>query len=205
MNKIIKQDENLDKAIESLLKGDVLVIPTETVYGLAVVYDNYEAYEKLNSIKRRTPDTPYTLMLSRKVDIYKYAEVGENAKQIIDTFLPGPLTIILKAKKGLPSWVINSKDGSIGIRFPSRFYTQTIIDRVGKPLLVTSVNRHGQEPMNDLEAIKKEFGEEISYIIEAMEPPRLIPSTIISAIDNVKLIRKGLISLEDIENVLKKE
>ena len=87
------------KAAETLRKHGVIAFPTETVMGLGIAYDDKIAFDRLNKIKGRPENKPYSLMLGRKEDISKYAYVSEDEQRFIDKFLPGPLTILLKKKE----------------------------------------------------------------------------------------------------------
>ena len=87
-----------EKALEALNNHQVIAFPTETVFGLGVFYDDQEAYELLNQIKRRKEDKPYTMMLSKVEDIDKYAFVDAKYKNIVKKYMPGSLTILVRSK-----------------------------------------------------------------------------------------------------------
>ena len=107
---------DISKYASILINGGIIAFPTETVYGFGVIFDDEKAYEKLINIKRRPPEKPFTLMCEKTSDI----------KKIINKFMPGQLTIILKAKPGLPSFVV-SKDNTVGIRISSHPIVQSLI------------------------------------------------------------------------------
>lgn len=179
----------------------VIAFPTETVCGFGIFYDDIIAFDRLNKIKGDRENKPYTLMLSSKDDIGLYGYVNELAKKIIDSFMPGDITILIKAKENLPTWVtLNSP--YVGIRVPSFSLTKTIIEEAGKPLLVPSLNRSNQPPFNDIKEAKKYFGEEIDLYIDGVAGGKK-PSTIIKIDDKIEMIRNGDITIEMIEAVLK--
>ena len=95
--------------------SQVISFPTETVMGLGVYFDDYKAYELLNQIKERPEDKPYTLMLGDLNDIEDYAYVSNRDKKIINAFMPGPVTLLLKSKDTVPSYVTHNT-GIIGVR-----------------------------------------------------------------------------------------
>lgn len=196
--------DDIKKACEVLNSGGVISFPTETVMGLAVVYDDVNAYHLLNKIKERGENKTYTLMLSNINDIEKYAYVNEASKNIINTFLPGPLTIILPAKDNLPSWV-TPFNKTIGIRVPDMAISQTIIDTANKPLLVTSANKSSQPPAMNSQEVKDIFHDEVGYVISGSALSG-VPSTIIDLTGvKYKVIREGPISITEIDAVLKGE
>lgn len=198
MKELSKKELNL--ASEILKSGGLIAFPTETVFGLGVIYDNKDSYDRLIKVKRRPPEKPFTLMLSNTKDIEKYAYINDKAKKLITKFMPGQFTIILKAKENLPSYVI-SKEGNVGIRISSMKLIQDLIDLVGFPLLVPSANKSGEPTLTKYEDVKNIFNNEIDAIING-ECESNTPSTIVMVDDDVKIIRLGIIKEEDIKKAL---
>lgn len=199
--KIIEKS-NLELASKILRNGGLIAFPTETVFGLGVIYDNNDSYQRLIDVKRRPPEKPFTLMCGDVNDIFKYAYINEKAKKLIDAFMPGQFTIILKAKENLPSYVI-SKEGNVGIRVSSDELVSNLIKKVGKPLLVPSANKSGETPAHNVNDVLNAFNEnELDGVIEG-ESISNTPSTIVMMNDDdIIIIRKGLISEDDIKKVL---
>ena len=179
----------------------VIAFPTETVFGLGVYFDDKEAYELLNKIKRRKEDKPYTLMLHDVRQIKNYAYIKETQLKGLSKFMPGPLTILLKCQDNVPSYVTHGT-GIIGIRIPENKEALELLKYLDKPLLVPSANRaDGKPAMND-EEVKKIFNDEIAVIIPGQAVGGL-PSTIIDLTkEEITLIRQGPISLEEIKKAL---
>ena len=200
--KILKQTE-LDIASNILKNGGLVAFPTETVFGIGVIFDNKSSYDKLIEVKRRPPEKPFTLMCSDVSEIEKYAYADARAELLIKKYMPGQFTIILKAKEGLPSYVV-SKEGNVGIRISSLKLVRDLIKKVGKPLLVPSANRSSEPPLLNSEDVKKEFNNDIDAVIEG-ESISNTPSTIVLVDENITIIREGIISKEEIFNTLKEE
>lgn len=197
---LIKQNE-LNKAADLLKKGELVSFPTETVFGIGVVFDNEVAYKHLLKVKRRPPEKPFSLMISSSDDISKYAYVDNKTNKLINTFLPGQLTIILKAKENLPSWVV-SKEGKIGIRVPDFMVANQLINLTGKPLLVPSANHAGDKPCNSSSEVLKVLDGEIAAVVEG-ESTSNVASTIVEITDkSINIIREGVISKEKIYNCI---
>ena len=190
----------LDEAALILKNGGLIAFPTETVFGFGVIYDNHESYKRLIDVKRRPPEKPFTLMLSDIGDIDKYAYVDEKSRVLIRKFMPGQFTIILKAKENLPEFTF-SKEGNVGIRIPDDETIRNLIRKVGKPLLVPSANRSGEEPLYNSDDVIKEFDNEIDAVIKG-ESISNIPSTIVMVTDKIVLVREGLIKKADIDKAL---
>lgn len=199
MMKIIKQNE-LDVAAKLLSDGGLIAFPTETVFGLGVIYNNKSSYDRLILVKNRPPEKPFTLMCADTIDVTKYAYIDDRAKKLINKFMPGQFTIILKAKDCLPDYVI-SKEGNVGIRISSDDLIRDLIRKVGKPLLVPSCNKSGQAPLTNSNDVIKEFNSEIDGVILG-ESASNVASTIVLVSDDIKIIREGLISKDDIKRAL---
>ena len=187
----------LEDALKALNDHQVIAFPTETVFGLGVFYDDYQAYNLLNKVKNRHEDKPYTMMLYDINEINKYADVDKKYLPIIKKYMPGSLTILVKAKENVPNYVTHNTK-IIGIRIPSNKEALDLLSFVKKPLLVPSANKADQKPALNDEEVKAIFGDEIRVII----PGEAIggqASTIIDLTgDEIKLIRKGPILLEEL-------
>ncbi len=188
--------KQLAKAVDALRKGEVIAFPTETVFGLGVIFDEEKAYQKLVEVKRRPPTQPFTLMCGRIEDIEKYAYLDEKTKKIVTTFMPGPLTIIVRVKDDVPPFVTLGT-GFIGIRVSESTMVQHLIQSVGKPLLVPSANKHGEIPATTSAMALEAFNGEIPFVIEGKSESN-IPSTIIKIDGKIELIREGGIPFDRI-------
>ena len=194
----------LDIAAKILNNCGVIAFPTETVYGLGVIYDNKEAYDKLVQVKRRPPEKPFTMMLSDVEDVEKYAKLSKVSRALVKAFMPGQFTLLTEAQPGLPMWCI-SETGTVGIRIADYDLIRNLIRKTGKPLLVPSANKAGETPATTSEEVKSTLGAELDAIIEGASVSNT-PSTIVLVQgDEVKIIRAGIISIEQINEVIKKE
>ena len=193
--------KEFELAKKSLDDSKVISFPTETVMGLGVYYDDFDAYQLLNKIKGRPEDKPYTLMLGSTSNIEQYAYLSSRDRKIIDAFMPGAITVLLKSKDSVPTYVTHNT-GVIGIRVPDIKLVQDLINFVNKPLLVPSANKSGEKPALTSLEVKEIFGDELGYILDGKSKGG-VPSTIIDLTkEEVRIIREGPISLEDILSVL---
>ncbi|MCH5180090.1 MAG: threonylcarbamoyl-AMP synthase [Erysipelotrichales bacterium] len=198
--KLLKENQIIE-ASRILLDGEVLAFPTETVFGLGVIYDNFEAFNKLVIAKNRPADKPFTLMCSDVSQIEKVALIDERARKIIENLMPGELTLLLKPRDDIYPWV-NLNTNKIGVRIPNHDFALSLIRTVGKPLLVPSANPSDEQPALDYIEALKYFDGKISGVIQS-ESKRQKPSTIIDLTsENIKLIREGNLKLKDILKAL---
>ena len=190
-----------NKALEALNNHQVIAFPTETVFGLGVFYDDEKAYNLLNQVKNRREDKPYTMMLSSVKEISNYAFIKDKYLPIINKYMPGSLTILVNAKSCVPAYVTHNT-GVIGIRIPSNKEALDLLNFVKKPLLVPSANKADQKPALSADEVKAIFNDEIAVIISG-DLSSGEPSTIIDLTgDEIKLIRKGPIPLEELNRLL---
>ena len=191
------------EAKRALYNHGVIAFPTETVMGLGVLYNDQAAYDKLNKIKRRPEDKPYTLMVKSTKDIGKYAEIDEATQRVIDAFMPGSLTILVRVKEGaVPAYVTHGTN-VIGIRVPSNASALELLKEVEIPLLAPSANRSGEKTTLTSADTKAVFGSEIDFIVTG-NAQKERPSTIVNLANNeVVVVREGPISNEEILRVWK--
>ena len=193
--------KEFEQAKAVLDNSGVVAFPTETVMGLGIYFDDYNAYQYLNKIKNRPEDKPYSMMLGDISDIEKYAFVNDRDFKIIKAFMPGAITVLLNAKDVVPRYVTHNT-GVIGIRVPDMDTLLDFIKYCGKPLLVPSANKSGEKPALNSEEAVAIFKNEVGYIFKGTCPGG-IPSTIVDLTgEQVKILREGPISFEDIKQVL---
>ena len=192
---------NKNKIKACLENHGVIAFPTETVMGLGIFFDDEIAFKNLNQIKGRPSDKPYTLMLSNKENIKDFAYLNEIETSIINAFMPGPITLLLKSRPDLPNWV-DLGTGVIGIRVPNYKISIDVLKAAGKPLLVPSANKSGEIPALSGSEVKNIFGDRIGYIIEG-DAGKQMPSTIVDLTKGeINIVREGPITLEDIRKVI---
>lgn len=197
---INKKDYKL--AIEYLDNDEVIALPTETVMGLAVKASSILAYNKLVEIKNRPSNKAFPFIVGSIEDIEKYAHVDELTRKIITSFMPGPLTIILKKKESVDKRITNEKD-TIAIRIPNDKTLLKIVKGLKEPILLTSANRSGEEACINSDEVIEVFKDEVPLVIKG-KCEYNIASTIIEINNkNVNIIREGIIKKEEIERLIK--
>ncbi|WP_041137990.1 L-threonylcarbamoyladenylate synthase [Beduini massiliensis] len=190
----IKKRAEIDAVVTALKQEKVVAFPTETVYGLGVIYDSKIAIERLIEAKQRDMSKRFTLMLSDKEELDQYVYVSYRDQLIIDKFMPGDITVILNSKK---------EKGTIGIRIPDDVFVRELIRKTGKPLYVTSANISHQPSTTTTKEVLKQLNGRIPLIVEG-ECGHLQASSVVDlTTDEIKLLRQGRITIEMIEEELK--
>ena len=200
METVLVEKENINEVIDLLNHDEVVAFPTETVFGLGVKFSHLEALEKIYEIKHRSHSKAISLMIYDPKDIEKYAYVNENAQKLIDHFMPGMITLVLK-KKSILSDDFTAGYDTIGIRIPDDPFVLKLLKEVG-PMLVTSANISGQETLLNDQEVYKQFKGKIKMIVKG-ECKSTLASTVIKVDEDVTILRQGCISEEKIMEVLK--
>lgn len=199
--KVVTKDQ-LDILVDAVKQGEVIAFPTETVFGLGIVYDSKIAMDRLKWAKQRPESKPFTLMVSDVSWIEQFADTKKDDWKIINRFMPGALTLIFNRKKEVDSRITNGYD-TIGIRCPDDPFVLELISRVGKPLLVPSANISGMPAATSTQEVLDQLDGRISLVVDGVCGSSEA-STIISLVeDRPVLIRQGKIQLSEIEEELK--
>jgi len=193
----------LNRVIETLQRGDVIAMPTETVYGLAADAENLEAIKKIFALKGRPIDHPLILHIGDKKDLEKYAvNIPSFALILADCIWPGPLTIVLK-KSARVSDLITANQDTVAIRMPSHPIALQILKNFAHGLVAPSANKFGHISPTTAQHVYDEFGENIPIIIDGGSTKVGIESTILNLTSEVPtILRPGIISKKMLENIL---
>ncbi|MBU1095725.1 MAG: threonylcarbamoyl-AMP synthase [Ignavibacteriae bacterium HGW-Ignavibacteriae-2] len=180
----------INKAIEVLKEGGVIIYPTDTVYGLGCDIFNHEALQRIYSIKNEAESKLFSFICSDLKDISKYAKVSDYAYKNMKKLLPGPYTFVLPAAREVPKKLL-TKRNTVGIRIPDHQIAITLAKELGHPIISTSVTtRKGQLIYEPLE-IQAIFNAQVDLMLAA-GPLNGQPSSIVDLSgDTPEIIREG--------------
>ncbi len=193
----------IEEALALLRAGELVAIPTETVYGRAADASSPQAVAKIFAAKGRPNDHPVIVHIAGVAQLDDWAiDIPEAARRLATAFWPGPLTLILKRKPGVPDAVTGGQD-TVGLRAPAHPLTHELLVRFGGGLAAPSANKFGHVSPTTAEHVHQEFGPEVPLVLDG-GPCRVgVESTIVSlAGDRPLLLRPGGIAREAIEAVL---
>lgn len=196
--KINPNDPEIDKisrCAKVLKNGGLVAFPTETVYGLGANVLNKKAIHRLYQVKNRHEGKPFSVQVADKERVEELAiNLAPAAYKLMDKFWPGPLTLILPARQG----------GSVGVRIPRNTIALRLIHEAGVPLAVPSANLAGNSSPKTIEDVLKDLKGLIDIAIDGGPAELGLESTIVDLTTNTaQILRKGAISQEDIEKVIK--
>ena len=205
--KLLKpNEESINLACELLKKGEVVAVPTETVYGLAGDATNGSAIKKIFEAKGRPADNPLIVHIA-SLDMLDgiVSKFNEDAKKLAENFWPGPLTIIMPKGNKVCKETTAGLD-SVGVRMPANEIAREIILRSGVPFSAPSANISGKPSPTTAQDVFADMNGKINLIIDGGESDAGVESTVISVLEDTPVIlRPGIVTKEDIEKVLNKE
>jgi L-threonylcarbamoyladenylate synthase len=184
-----------EDALAALARGEVIVFPTETLYGLGADALNSQAVEKVFQLKGRDRSNPIPVLVAdlAMLDMLVVAIPGI-AKTLMESFWPGPLTLVLPARSDIPKPLVNA-NGGIGVRISSQPIATKLVARLRRPLTATSANPSGKEPARTVAEAKGYFSDTIEIFIDGGRLQSRIGSTVVEVLDReIKIIREGEIS-----------
>jgi L-threonylcarbamoyladenylate synthase len=197
-------NNNLSKAKIVIEKGDVVAVPTETVYGLAANAYNTKAVKKIFSLKKRPSNNPLIVHFKNVEQIKKEAIINKNFLKLVKKFSPGPLTYVLKKKGDSKiSRLANKNLDTIAVRIPSEKNIIKLLNIVKCPLAAPSANKSKSLSPTTAKHVAEEFGNKLKMIIDGGVCKVGIESTVIDLTTKPKILREGGLSSEVIEKFLK--
>lgn len=186
---------DIDLIIEQLKKGEVVGLPTETVYGLAADYSNPLAVAKIFSLKKRPQGHPLILHVLKEWDLSQWVDsIPQKAFELIDKFWPGPLSIVLPTNSEKITPMITGQQNTVAIRAPNHPLFIKVLQQFGKPLVAPSANLFEQVSPTTAEHVKYNFSHEDLAVLQGGRCCQGMESCIVSVLnENIEVLRPGKI------------
>jgi L-threonylcarbamoyladenylate synthase len=187
----------------ALRKGAVIAYPTDTFYGLGADCRSSPALRRIYKIKKRQHLKPMPVLVSDIDQVEALAaEVPPIFGRLADAFWPGPLTLVLKAARGLPS-VLAGQNQTIGMRLPAVTWLRELVRQTGSPIVATSANISGDREIDSAESVIQQFQHRVDLIVDGGRTPGGRPSTVVDVSGDPPLIvRAGTIPEAEIKRIL---
>ncbi len=201
----------------SLQRGELVVLPTDTVYGIGCDAFSATAVAELLATKGRGPQSPPPVLIANQATLHALAEeVPQVALDLAEKFWPGALTMIFHARKTL-NWNLGETKGTVALRIPDQTVTLALLEEVG-PLAVSSANLTGQPAATSVKQAANYFGDKVSVYLNAGESAGSVASTILDLTDVedgfddagnsvttgvIRVVREGAIKLAAIRKICK--
>lgn len=189
-------------ATQAVRNGELVVFPTDTVYGLAADAFDASAVAALLAAKGRGREMPPPVLVSAETTLDALTtDIPDWARALVDRFWPGPLTLVC-TQQGSLQWDLGDTRGTVAVRMPDDELALAILERTG-PLAVTSANLTGRSAASDADAAEQSLGEQVTVIVDGGPSSGAVASTIIDVThDEPRLLRPGAIGLDEINEIL---
>jgi L-threonylcarbamoyladenylate synthase len=196
-----QSSEAVPQALSILRSGGLVAFPTDTVYGVGALAFDGRASESIYSAKDRPVEKAIPVLIGNLEDLDKVGiNISDAAHKLVVRFWPGPLTILVPKRADLP--VAVSATGTVGVRVPDHEVARALLRAAG-PLAVTSANISGGQSPVTAQEVYEQLGGRIALILDGGKTPGGVPSTLVdSTTPEVRVLREGPISLEEILSVL---
>jgi len=194
--------DGVDRAVGAIRDGRLIVMPTDTVYGIAADAFSPAAVGALLAAKDRGRDYPVPVLVgSSGVLVGLVVDVPAAAQKLADAFWPGALTIIVRYSPTL-AWDLGQTGGSVAVRMPDHPVALDVLGRTG-PLAVSSANKHGRPPGRDAAAAREQLGDEVAVYLDAGPATHGVPSTIVDCTsERPVVVREGALTLAELATVV---
>jgi L-threonylcarbamoyladenylate synthase len=186
-------DDELRAGLEALRRGEVIGFPTETFYGLGADALAPQALDGLRALKGRGVEKAISVLIDEATLDQVVAEISPRARALMAAHWPGPLTIALPARSGLPAGLVS--EGCVAVRHSPHPVAQALVAGLGRPLTATSANPAGGAPATTAAAVRAHFGDRC-LVVDGGATPGGLPSTLVRVRGEVvEVLRAGAIQL----------
>lgn len=202
MNNEMERKDGITAAIAAAKRGDLVVLPTDTVYGLGTDAFSQKGPQKLMATKGRDRNMPLPVLVGHIKALDGLAQrVDDVTKALAEAFWPGALTIVVKAQPTL-RWDLGETNQTVALRMPLNPIAIELLNAVG-PMAVSSANKTGQPAATNVDEAIAQLGEEVTIYLDGGQTRGNIASTIVDVSSGeIKLLRQGAIPLEEIRLIV---
>lgn len=196
------ENEVFRKAGKAIEAGELVVYPTETVYGLGADATSDEAVAEVFKAKSRPLEEPVSVAVDSLSMAYRVGKLDHRAEEIIQELMPGPLTVVVE-ERPLTSDLLTAGTGRIGIRIPDHPTALGLVKYLGRPITSTSANLSGHSNPFEVGDALNQLGEEVSLALDSGECSGKEPSTVVDLAGEIDVLREGPISESRIRKVVR--
>jgi tRNA threonylcarbamoyl adenosine modification protein (Sua5/YciO/YrdC/YwlC family) len=181
----------ISQAVAVLASGGVIAYPTDTTYGLGCSILSRKGIERIYRIKQRDRKKPFSFICPDLAEVSKYARLSNFAFKVMKRYLPGPYTFVLEASSIVPELVM-TRQKTVGIRIPDNPVCLALVTSLGFPIVTTSANRSGEDPIGDPFLVHEELGGELDMVIDGGPLSPNVSSVISLVGDFPEVLRQGV-------------
>lgn len=204
VDNFLDNEKKYKQAVDILEKGGVVAFPTETVYGLGALATDQHAVQQIFEAKGRPSDNPLIVHIGNKEEVYNYVTgVNADAEKLMDTFWPGPLTLVFHKLPGIIAQNVTPGVETVGVRMPDHPVALGLLRALGKPLAAPSANRSGKPSPTEAAHVLKDLEGLIPLILDGGQTGVGVESTVLDMTSvPPTILRPGGTTQEMIESVI---
>lgn len=185
------QARYIERIVRILRDGGVIVYPTDTTYGIGCSIFHKKSIERIYQLKQRDRKKPFSFICPSLSEVSRYAKVSNMAFKILKRYLPGPYTFVLEATRDVPDLLL-TRQKTVGIRIPDNRICFEIVQLLGNPIITTSANLAGEEPVGDPELIDLMFGNQLDLVVDGGVLTTDVSSVVSLVKDVPEILRSGI-------------
>jgi tRNA threonylcarbamoyl adenosine modification protein (Sua5/YciO/YrdC/YwlC family) len=185
------QARNISRVADSLKAGGIIAYPTDTTYGIGCSIMCKKSIERIYQMKMRVRSKPFSFICSSLSEVSQYAMVSNASFKLLKRYLPGPYTFVLAATREAPDLLL-TRQKTVGIRIPDNRICLDLVSALGNPIITTSANLSGEDPVGDPFIIAETFGNQLDFVIDGGILATDV-SSVISLVDDLPVVlRTGM-------------
>jgi tRNA threonylcarbamoyl adenosine modification protein (Sua5/YciO/YrdC/YwlC family) len=185
------QQRLIRQVVDLLESGGVIAYPTDTTYGIGCSIFNKRGIERIYQLKQREKKKPFSFICADLADVARYAKVSNFAFKVMKRHLPGPFTFVMDAGSVVPNLLI-TRQKTVGVRIPDNHICLAIVRGLGHPIVTTSANRSGDDPIGDPHQIDLELGRNLDMIVDGGLLAADVSSVVSLIGDQPTILRAGV-------------
>ena len=185
------QERLIAKVAEVLERGGIIAYPTDTTYGIGCSIFNKKGIERIYLLKQREKKKPFSFICSDLSEVARYAKVSNYAFKVMKRLLPGPYTFVMEASSIVPD-LVQTKQKTVGIRIPDNPICLSLVQKLGHPIITTSANLSGEEPIGDPFLVEQSMGKQLDLIVDGGFLSAEVSSVVSLVGDVPEVLRKGM-------------
>jgi tRNA threonylcarbamoyl adenosine modification protein (Sua5/YciO/YrdC/YwlC family) len=184
------QPRLITQVARCLREGGVIAYPTDTTYGIGCSIFNKKGLERIYQVKQRDKRKPFSFICSDLSEVSRYARLSNMAFKAMKRCLPGPYTFVLEASREVPD-LLTTRQKTVGIRIPDNRICMAIVQELGAPIVTTSANLSGEEPVGDPFEIQRLFGNGLDLVVDGGLLTTDVSTVINMVGDRPEVLRQG--------------
>lgn len=185
------QPRLIAQLVDTLKGGGIIAYPTDTTYGIGCSIFNKKGIERIYLLKQREKKKPFSFICSDLSEVARYAKVSNYAFKILKRHLPGPYTFVIDATSIVPDLLV-TKQKTVGIRIPDNRICFALVKELGHPIITTSANLSGEEPIGDPYLVELNMGKQLDAVVDGGILSADVSSVVSLIGDTPQVLRHGV-------------